>query len=154
MHNMNRKEKATELYKSDYNCAQSVVKAFEDYLGTKTQTLVDMAKGFGGGMGRLQLTCGALTGAFMVMSSLYKNSTPEDKNQLTKDIQEIASRFNEVHGDLNCKALIKYDLNDEKEHQKAKDEKVFEEKCTKFIETSVELVDEFIEKSKNHIDGI
>ena len=151
---MNRKEKATELYKSDYNCAQSVVAAYEDYLGTKTQLLVDMAKGFGGGMGRLQKTCGAITGAFMVMSSLYKNSGEEDKKQLTKDIQEIAYRFNEVHGDLNCKALIKYDLNDEKEHQKAKEEKVFEEKCTKFIETSVELVDEFIEKSQNHIDGV
>jgi len=151
---MNRKEKAVELYKSDYNCAQSVVAAYEDYLGTKTQTLVDMAAGFGGGMGRLQKRCGAATGAFMVMSSLYNHASQESKDQLTEDIQSFAARFNKIHGDLNCRNLIEYDLNDDDEYQKAKENNVFENKCTKFIETAVSLVEEFIEKSKNHIKGV
>jgi len=151
---MNRKEKAVELYKSDYNCAQSVVAAYEDYLGSKTQTLVDIAAGFGGGMGRLQKTCGAVTGAFMVMSSLYDHASQESKDQLTKDIQSFAAQFNEIHGDLNCRNLIEYNLNKEGEYQKAKENNVFKNKCTKFIKTAVSLIDEFIENSKNHIKSV
>ncbi len=149
---MNRIEKAVELYKSDYNCAQSVIAAYEDYLGT--QTLVDMAAGFGGGMGRLQKSCGAATGAFMVMSSLYNHASQESKDQLTEDIQSFAARFNKIHGDLNCRNLIEYDLNDDDEYKKAKENNVFENKCTKFIETAVSLVDEFIEKSEKHIKSV
>lgn len=151
---MNRKEKALKLYQTGYNCAQSIVGAFEDLLGKKTNTMIDISAGFGGGMGRLQQTCGAVSGAFMVMSSLYNHSEKSSKEQLTHDIQHFARTFNQIHGNLNCKNLIEYNLNDPEEHEKAKKNHVFEKKCTRFIETSVELVEDILKTSKEYAHDI
>ena len=151
---MTRKEKATQLYTNGYNCAQTIIKTYEDFLGNRTQTLVDMAAGFGGGMGKLQQTCGAVTGAFMVMSSVYNHSQKASKDQLNKDIQQFARRFNNIHGKLNCAELIEYDLKDEREHQKAKENKVFEKQCSGFIHTAIDIIEELMQQSQQHINAI
>ena len=151
---MNRKEKALKLYQSGYNCAQSIVGAFEDLLEKRTNTMIDMATGFGGGMGRLQQTCGAVSGAFMVMSSLYNQSEKSSKEQLNHDIQYFARTFNHIHGDLNCKNLIEYNLNDPEEHELAKRNRIFEKKCTQFIETSVELVEDILKSAQEYTHDI
>ena len=63
---MNRVEKAEELFKSGYNCSQSVIGAFCDDLGLDFNTTMKLSEGFGGGIGRMRLTCGAVSGMVMV----------------------------------------------------------------------------------------
>jgi C_GCAxxG_C_C family probable redox protein len=139
-----RKKQAIDLFNNGYNCAQSVIGAYQDKLGKRTDVLMDMASGFGGGMGRLQRTCGAVTGAFMVMSSLSDHSLPGAKERLESDIQAFARRFRDHFGELNCKALLGYDLNSEEELQKAHEEMAFDERCTRFIEYAVEMLDDLL----------
>ena len=139
-----RKKQAIELFDNGYNCAQSVIGAYQDKLGKRADVLMDMATGFGGGMGRLQRTCGAVTGAFMVMSSLSDQSLPGAKERLESDIQAFARRFREQFGELNCKALLGYDLNSEGELQKAHEQMAFDERCSRFIEFAIEVLDEFL----------
>jgi len=45
--------KANALHTSGYNCAQSVVGAFEDDLNIDKDLALNMSVGFGGGMGRM-----------------------------------------------------------------------------------------------------
>ena len=144
---MNRKETAVQLFNNGYNCAQSVLGAFADLLNAKKEVLIDMAAGFGGGMGRLQQTCGALTGGFMVLSSLQNNNRKQNKEKLNQNIQELASRFNERFGALNCKELIPYDLKSPESREKAKRNKVFEKKCTEYVATAVELVESILKEN-------
>ena len=55
------------MVESKMNCAQSVLTAFSDELGLDRNTALRLARGFGGGMGRTGKTCGAVTGAYMVI---------------------------------------------------------------------------------------
>jgi len=144
---MTRKEKAVHIFNSGNNCAQSVVGAFEDMLGEKNHTIFKLAAGFGGGIGRLQKTCGAVTGGVMVLSSLQDQTQEDSKNLLNQKIQHFTTKFKNIHGELECKALIGYDLNNEQEKQKAKEKQVFEKHCTEFIRTSVEILEEIINQS-------
>ncbi len=144
---MTRKEKAVHIFNSGDNCAQSVVGAFEDMLGEKTQTTFKLAAGFGGGIGRLQKTCGAVTGGVMVLSSLHDHTKEDSKNLLDQIIQHFTSKFRKIHGELDCKTLIRYDLNDEIGYRKAKEEQVFEKQCTEFIRSSVEILEKIINQS-------
>jgi C_GCAxxG_C_C family probable redox protein len=145
-----RIKKAEELYLEGYNCAQAIIGAYKEKLGHSTSILMDTATGFGGGMGKLQNTCGAVTGAFIVMSSLNKQNTPGAEEKLNQDIQTFARHFREEFGALYCKALIEYDLNTEEGIQDAQKNKVFEKKCTNYVRTSVEILENILESSQSN----
>ena len=61
-----RVEKAVELFKSGYNCSQSVVAAFADMYGFTQEQALRMSASFGGGIGRMRQTCGAACGMFLL----------------------------------------------------------------------------------------
>lgn len=52
METKDRIEKAVELFKSGYNCSQSVVGAFADMYGFTEEQAFRMSASFGGGIGR------------------------------------------------------------------------------------------------------
>ncbi|MEG1546251.1 MAG: C-GCAxxG-C-C family protein, partial [Bacteroides sp.] len=61
-----RIQRAVELFKSGYNCSQSVVAAFADLYGYTEEQALKMSASFGGGIGRMRETCGAACGMFML----------------------------------------------------------------------------------------
>lgn len=63
-----REEKAIEPFRAGLNCAQAVLAAYSDDLNFDKNLALNISCGFGGGMGRIQETCGAVTGSFMVLS--------------------------------------------------------------------------------------
>ena len=54
METKDRIEKAVELFKSGYNCSQSVVGAFADMYGFTEEQAFRMSASFGGGIGRMR----------------------------------------------------------------------------------------------------
>ena len=60
-----RINRASELFKSGYNCSQSVVAAFADMYGFTEEQALRMAASFGGGIGRRRETRGAACGMFL-----------------------------------------------------------------------------------------
>ncbi len=146
---MNRPEKALKFYSEGLNCAQSVIASFADILQLDEQTAVRIASGFGGGMGRLQGTCGAITGAFMVIGYLrgkYQDGDEESAEKTNKLIQEFSKKFSKKHGSINCKSLINFDLNNDKDLQAAKNADVFNKKCAFFVKTAVEMLEETLKE--------
>jgi len=149
---MNRSEKALRFYSEGFNCAQSVIVAFADVMHIDEETALRLASGFGGGMGRMQGTCGAATGAFMVigyMRGKYKQGDDEAKEITNQLIQEFSRQFVELHGTINCKALINFDLNTTEGREQANNANVFNKKCSQFVKSSVELLEEIILKEVN-----
>lgn len=100
---------AVSLFKSGYNCAQSVFVAFSDMYGMDKDTSLRVASSFGGGIGRMRETCGAACGLFM-LAGLYSNFVdPTDKaskNNNYKLVQELAKRFKEKNGSVKCSDLL------------------------------------------------
>ena len=106
---MTRGDKAYELFTSGYNCSQAVAGAFSDLLGMDMDTVVKLASGFGGGMGRMREVCGTFSGIVMVVSMLYGYSDPKDnstKTELYGRIQDIAEQFRRDNGSIICRELL------------------------------------------------
>ncbi|MGM0504366.1 MAG: C-GCAxxG-C-C family protein [Bacteroidota bacterium] len=148
---MKRTEKALKYYAEGYNCAQSVIVAFTDVLNLPEETALKLAAGFGGGMGRLQQTCGAITGSFMVIGYLKGNYQQDEESEHSRGItnqliQDFSRIFAQKHGSINCKSLINIDLNTAEGQEKAKETDVFNKKCTFFIQTAVELLEDTLAK--------
>ncbi|MBE0655376.1 MAG: C_GCAxxG_C_C family protein [Bacteroidales bacterium] len=111
---MTRQEKALQLFNSGYNCAQSVLLSFADIVTIDEKTAASIASGFGGGMGRLQKTCGALTGSFMVIglyNSQYITDETERKSRINHLIQSLEQDFTARFGYSDCSMLTMVNLN-------------------------------------------
>ena len=107
---MNHAEKAFELFKSGYNCAQAVAVAFCDKTGLTEKQAARMASSFGGGMGRMREVCGAVSGMFMVLGLLYGYDDPKadtEKKQLYTDVQALAEEFRKDAGSILCREILK-----------------------------------------------
>ena len=107
--NKKRIEKAVSLFKSGFNCAQSVVAAFADQYGFTEEQALHMAASFGGGIGRMRMTCGAACGLFM-LAGLEKCAI-EGKDRESKAanyalVQELAEEFRKRNGSLICAELL------------------------------------------------
>lgn len=105
---MTRKEKAIALHDKGFNCAQAVACSFAEDLGVSEEVLFSACEGFGLGMGGMEATCGAVSGAVMVAG--FKNSCGDLENPTTKAAtyqltREITKMFAEQNGSLTCKAL-------------------------------------------------
>lgn len=101
--------KAVELFKSGFNCSQSVVVAFADMYGFTEEQALHMSASFGGGIGRMRMTCGAACGLFM-LAGLEKCAL-EGKDRASKAenyalVQRLAEEFKKRNGTLVCAELL------------------------------------------------
>ncbi len=100
---MTRAERAKEYFQSGYNCSQAVALAFSDVLNVSEETLKAVTLPLGGGLGRLRQTCGGVSGAAVCLGLLF----PElGKSEVYALVQELAKRFREKNGGINCGELL------------------------------------------------
>ena len=143
-------KKAISLFNSGFNCSQSVLSAYSDNLSLDNQTALSVACGFGAGMGRLQGTCGAITGAYMVFgiycSNKYiDNGERKDKSYLM--IQDFNRRFIERHKTTDCRLLLNCDLRTEDGQQQFHIQNLLEIVCENCIKDSIQLINEQIQNN-------
>ena len=141
-----RISRATELFKSGYNCSQSVVAAFADMYGFTEEQALRMAASFGGGIGRMRETCGAACGMFL-LAGLEKGAIDGADRAL---VQELAAEFKKRNGSLNCGELLglkkKAPVSSEPE---ARTEQYYAKRpCSKMVEEAARIWAEYLEKEK------
>lgn len=105
----NRIQRAVELFKSGYNCSQSVVAAFADLYGFTEEQALRMSASFGGGIGRMRQTCGAACGMFLLAGLDTGAVDAEDragKSHNYEVVQQLAGRFKAENGSLICAELL------------------------------------------------
>lgn len=104
---MKREEKAIALHDKGYNCAQAVACSFADVANMDEAALFAAAEGFGLGMGGMDATCGAVSGAVLLAG--LKNSS-RDPGAITKGAtyrlcRQMVRLFKEETGALVCREL-------------------------------------------------
>lgn len=99
-----------ENFKCGFNCAQSVVATFAEYYNLPQDVAMRIAASFGGGMGRLRMTCGALSGLFMLAGLENGSPVPGNMEARTRNyalVQELGAKFKEINGSMICAELLK-----------------------------------------------
>jgi len=104
-----RQERAVELFHEGFNCSQAVFGACADLFGIDDQEkALKVSASFGGGIGRMRLTCGAASGMFLLEGLHSGSATPGDiegKKKNYEQVQELAKAFIEENGALDCGTL-------------------------------------------------
>jgi C_GCAxxG_C_C family probable redox protein len=144
---MDRVELAVSLFGEGFSCSQAVLAAFGDRFGVEREIALRIASGFGGGMGRMAQTCGAVTGAFMLIG--LKHGGIDAKNRQTKEkaqavVREFANRFISRNDFLICRELLGCDISTPEGYQFAKEKKLFATICPKYVKDAAEIADEMI----------
>lgn len=103
-----RVNKAAELHKKGYNCAQAVACAYCDMVNADEKEVFRMMEAFGLGMGDMKCTCGAVSA--MVALVGLKNSdanldAPKTKGATYKQVKELTAKFREMNGSVICEEL-------------------------------------------------
>ena len=102
-------ERAKELFCMGYNCAQAVAGAFAEQVNMPLTTLARTVSALGGGQCRLRQTCGAVSGAMVILGLLEGYEDADDligKRMLYAKGQLMAIPFQEKFGTFQCRELL------------------------------------------------
>jgi C_GCAxxG_C_C family probable redox protein len=142
---MKRSEKAVEFFRNKFNCSQSVFVVFGSEHGLTEDLCLRTGCAFGGGMGRQQYTCGAVTGALMAIGLIHGKgiNDPEEKKQKTYELtREFFKKFEQLHHSTTCMELLdNLSLNDPDDHKKILERGLFETRCERYVEDAVKIVE-------------
>ncbi|MBN2613585.1 MAG: C_GCAxxG_C_C family protein [Bacteroidales bacterium] len=148
---MKKKEKAATYFQNSFNCAQSVFTVFGPEFGLSENDCLKIGCAFGGGMGRQQFVCGAVTGALMAIGLKYGKGINDDdakKNETYTKTKEFFDAFTRLNGSFNCRELLNgLDMNNPEDYDKIIKQDLFNTKCKKYVEDAVAIAGEII-KSK------
>jgi C_GCAxxG_C_C family probable redox protein len=143
---MKRSEKAGSYFNQGYNCAQSVLLPFSKEYGMDIDLAGSIASGFGGGFGRLQKTCGAVTGAIMVIGCRFfnKDNLKDSKEVAYQKTRDFIKKFKGRNGSISCLELIGVDLSTGEGSREAKEKNHFEKKCSRYVRDACEILEEIL----------
>lgn len=142
---MNTEETAVLSFNSGFNCAQAVLTAYSVKYNLDRTTANKISCGFGAGCGRQSLTCGAVTGAYMVIGLKYGKAESGDEvtKEITyKDVIGFSNKFKSLHKSINCTELLGADLGTEEGRAFAKANNLSNKKCANFVKDACTILNE------------
>lgn len=105
----NRVQQAVEYFMEGFGCGQSVAAAFADLYGFTPEQAKMIGAGFGGGVGRLRMMCGAVSGLVILAGmkdGQNEGSDRQGKAACYKVVQDLLERFKEENGSIICAELL------------------------------------------------
>ena len=104
-----RVDRAVDNFMQGYGCCQSVVAAFADLYGLDDTMAKRIGAGFGGGVGRMRMMCGAVSGIVVLVGldcGQTEGSDREGKSACYKVVQELLAQSKAQNGSLICAEIL------------------------------------------------
>lgn len=142
-----RAEQTVANFQAGNNCAQSVLLAYADVLGLTQEQAAMVSVGFGGGMGRLRLHCGAFSAAVMLAGILEgaDGALKEHRPSTYARVQAIYRRFMEENGTISCAELLgKAGVPEDPTPEERTPEYYARRPCARVIRSACEIIDEML----------
>ena len=140
-----RVEQAVALFTGGMACSQAILATYGPLFGFDRDEAIRIARGFGGGMGRLSETCGAVTGAFMAISLKFDGTDKQTKEDNYALMQEFARRFKSKHHSLNCTQLLDCDLGKPEDQAKFRELGRMQSHCICYVREAAQHLEELPE---------
>jgi len=145
---MNSVERTVSCFKEGFSCSQALLSTYGVQFGLSREMALKVSSVFGGGMGVMGETCGAVTGAFMVIGLQYGKIRVED--ELTKEkayslVKEFVDEFKFRNGSIICKELLGCDVSTSEGMKLAEENKLFTTLCPKFVQDAAEIIEQILE---------
>lgn len=135
---------AAFLFKQGLSCSQAILAAYGPKLGLIPELAIKIASTFGGGIGRRGETCGAVTGALMVLGLLHDIKDSGANARSISLARKFMDRFQSRNGSVICRELLQCDLNTPEGLAKNRELHLTAKFCSKFVQDAGEIVEEMI----------
>lgn len=142
---MSHADEAEAIFWSGLNCCQAVVMAYAREFGVDVEQARNLGSGFGGGMGGMGLTCGAVTGALMVIGLKYPRHDRGSAGLSAQAVKKFCRRFAKSQGSIICRDLIRYDLSTSAGQEAARAAGVLDTICPAAVRAAAEILDDMLE---------
>ena len=143
-------EKAVTCFRGGINCTQALLSTYGRRFGLDEDLALGVAGAFGSGMG-IGETCGAVTGALMVIGLKYSRIRGGVYLSREKTYDRAAyfiSRFRERNNTVVCRDLLGCDVTTREGFKQAKKEKHFKKRCPKFVQDAAEILEEILARDE------
>ena len=137
-------EEAAAYFEQGFSCSQAVFTTYASPLGLKPEIALPIADAFGAGMGGMAETCGAVTGAFMVIGLKYGRVHAGDSAAKVKTrrlVKEFVRQFKNRHGSITCKTLLDVDISTDEGMKAANEKGLFKTHCPQFVRDAAEILE-------------
>lgn len=128
-----RVQRAVDNFMQGYGCCQSVVAAFADLYNLDDTMAKRIAAGFGGGVGRMRMMCGAVSG-IVILAGLDRGQIDgadrKGKSMCYKVVQELLDEFKVQNESVVCAELLGL-----KGHEKAQSSYVASPRTAEYYKT-------------------
>lgn len=141
---MNHADTAASFFSQGFACSQAVFSAYATEYGLDRNAALKVSAGFGGGIGRMGHTCGAVTGACMVIGLKYgaiSGRDQEAKQKTYRLVREFAETFKARNGALACKDLLGCDISTPDGFEEMKRKGLHGTVCVKMVRDACDLLD-------------
>ena len=137
-------DKAVELFGRGYSCSQAILMVYGSRVGIEREMAIRIAAGFSGGM-RMGETCGAVTGAIMVLGLLHGSTDAQDKKarkNMYESVNRLVERFRARNGSVVCKKLLGVEIDTEVGMKTAEEKGLFSSVCPEMVRAAAEILEE------------
>jgi C_GCAxxG_C_C family probable redox protein len=127
---------------SNLYCAESVLLAFAEGLGMKSELVPRIASGFCSGLSLTGGTCGAVNGGIMALGLIFgRDSADEPPYGSYAKVQEFLERFKDAYGSCNCTELTGCDLSTEEGRNQYMQKELWRQ-CQGYVKNAVSVIAE------------
>ncbi len=145
---MNKTETAAALFGEGFSCSQAIFSTYCAQFGLDSEIALRIAGPFGGGMAGMGETCGAVTGAFMVIGlkcGTSKIDDTETKEKVYALVHEFAEMFTARNGSIICRELLGCDISTPEGKIIAREKGLFDTLCPGFVKDAAEIIEELLD---------
>jgi len=142
--NKSKVNDAVACFGAGFNCSQAVFSTYCEDFGLDKKTALKTACSFGAGMGRLQETCGAVTGAYLLIGLMHGKDSKEDDQAKEKTyalVREFARLFEERNKTTNCLELLGISLTSGDAQTVSERVKAI---CPKVVQDAAEIIEQIL----------
>jgi C_GCAxxG_C_C family probable redox protein len=143
---MSKVDEAVDCFCRGAACSQAIFGTYAPLLGLPREQAMKIASGFAGGM-RMGETCGAVTGAFMLLGLKYANDNCDQRDSrenVYAPIRKFTEEFRKRDKTVVCKEMIGCDISTPQGAQDAIQRGVYRNICPDIVRHAAEIIEQMI----------
>ncbi len=144
---MSKVEQAVSYFDQDFPCSQAILATYGPDFGLDQDIALRLSDGFHGGMVGMGNTCGAVTGAIMVIGLKYGRTEASDIEAKMKTIEstrEFIRQFESRNDSIICKDIINCEIDTLEKAAAARDQGIFNMICRYVVQDAAEILEELL----------
>ena len=135
-------EMAVKFFDEGYNCAEASFKALCAALGIESEIIPQVITGFGGGIGRSNSVCGAVSGAVAAIGLKVNRQGPKDaqgKEQAYVLVNKFMKEIEKELGAIDCTSINGFNLGTDEGYAQFREHNRHGTHCAPAVKKCVQL---------------